>query len=56
MHLSKGKVEETMAAVAKISIADITAEVENDLQESVRKLAQAHDVSARMVHAALMRT
>ncbi len=32
---------------------DSTAEVEN---ESVRKLAQAHDVTARTVYAALMRT
>jgi hypothetical protein len=30
-------------------ITDIAAEVENDRKESVRKLAQAHDVSARMV-------
>jgi hypothetical protein len=29
--------------------------VENDWRESVRKLAQAHDVSARMVYAARMR-
>jgi hypothetical protein len=37
---------------AKASIA----EVENDRRESVRKLAQAHGVSARKVHSALMRT
>jgi hypothetical protein len=30
--------------------------VENDRRERVRKLAQAHDVSARTVYAALMRT
>jgi hypothetical protein len=30
--------------------------VENDRQESVRKLAEAHDVSAKTVHAPLMRT
>jgi hypothetical protein len=36
--------------------ADGTTEVENDWQESVRKLAQAHDVMARTVYAALMRT
>jgi hypothetical protein len=30
---------------AKASIADITAEVENDQWESVKKLAQAHDIS-----------
>ncbi len=32
------------------------AELENDWQENVRKLAQALDVSARTVYAALMRT
>ncbi len=32
------------------------AEVENDRRENVRKLTQAHDVSARTVYAALMRT
>ncbi len=31
-------------------------EVENDRRESVRKLAQAHDVSARPVYASLMKT
>jgi hypothetical protein len=31
-------------------------ELENDRQENVRKLAQALDVSARTVYAALMRT
>ncbi len=40
----------------KASIADMAAKVENDRQEIVRKLAQAHDVPARMVYAALMRT
>jgi hypothetical protein len=34
----------------------MNAEVENDWRENVRKLAQAHDVSARTVYAALMRT
>ncbi len=34
----------------------MAAEVENDQRENVRKLAQAHDVSARTVYAALMRT
>jgi hypothetical protein len=34
----------------------MAAEVENDRRENVRKLAQAHDVSARTVYAALMRT
>jgi hypothetical protein len=33
----------------------MAAEVENDRRENVRKLAQAHDVSARTVYAALMR-
>jgi hypothetical protein len=33
--------------------AEMAAEMENDRRESVRKLAQAHDVSARTVHAAL---
>jgi hypothetical protein len=34
-------------------IADIAAEVENECQVSVMKLAQAHYVSAKMVHATL---
>jgi hypothetical protein len=33
----------------------MVAEVENDRRENVRKLAQAYDVSARTVYAALMR-
>jgi hypothetical protein len=37
-------------------IADMAAELENDRRENVRKLSQAHDVSARTVYAALMRT
>ncbi len=36
-----------------VSIANIAAEVENDRLESVMKLAQAHDVSVKMVHATL---
>jgi hypothetical protein len=40
----------------KASITDMAAEVENDQRENVRKLAQALDVSARTVYAALMRT
>ncbi len=62
MRLSKGEVNETAAAVAdqrkltaRALITDSAAEVENDWPESVRKLAQAHDVSARTVYAALMR-
>ncbi len=35
---------------AKASIADITAKVENDQWESVRKLAQARDISTLTVH------
>jgi hypothetical protein len=42
--------------ITEASIADMAAEVENDRQENVRKLSQAHDVSARTVYAALMRT
>jgi hypothetical protein len=34
----------------------MAAELENDRRENVRKLSQAHDMSARMVYAALMRT
>ncbi len=40
----------------KASITDMAAEVENDRRENVRKLAESHDVSARTVYAALMRT
>jgi hypothetical protein len=41
---------------ARALFADSAAEVENDRQESVRKLTQAHDVMAKTVYAALMRT
>jgi hypothetical protein len=41
--------------ITKASIANMAAKVENDRRENVRKLAQAHDVSARTVFAALMR-
>jgi uncharacterized protein YdbL (DUF1318 family) len=34
----------------KASLADIATEMENDWSESVRKLAQAHDVSTYTVH------
>ncbi len=34
----------------------MAAKVENDRRENVRKLAQARDMSARTVNAALMRT
>jgi hypothetical protein len=37
----------------KVSIANIAAEVENDHLESVMKLAQAHDMSVKMVQATL---
>ncbi len=33
----------------------MATELENDRRENVRKLSQAHDVSARTVYAALMR-
>ncbi len=33
----------------------MAAKLEDDWRENVRKLSQAHDVSARMVYAALMR-
>ncbi len=59
-RLSKGKIGEQAGAAADqrnltvmVSIDGITAEVENDHQESVMKLAQAHDVLAKMVHATL---
>ncbi len=42
--------------ITKASIADIASEGENDQWENVRKLAQAYDVLARTVYAALMRT
>jgi hypothetical protein len=41
---------------SKASIFDMAAKVENDRQESVKKLAQAHDVLAKTVHAAVMTT
>jgi hypothetical protein len=34
----------------------MAAELENDRRENVRKLSQAHDVLARTVYTALMRT
>jgi hypothetical protein len=37
----------------KAAITDISAEVEDDQQESVMKLAWAHDVSAKRVHVIL---
>ncbi len=40
----------------KASIADMATELENDWWEKVRKLSQAHDVSAKMDYASLMRT
>jgi hypothetical protein len=41
---------------ARALFADSAADVENDRRESVRKLAQAHDVTTRTVYAAFMRT
>jgi hypothetical protein len=35
---------------AKVSITDVTAKVENDQRESVRKLAQAHGMLTKMIH------
>ncbi len=57
---SKGKVGETAAAAMdqrifteNASIANMAAKMENDRRESVRKLPQAHDISARTVHGVL---
>jgi hypothetical protein len=38
---------------AEAFIAHIPSEVENDQRESVKKLAQTYDVSAKMVHTTL---
>ncbi len=35
----------------KVSIANIAAEAENDQRESARKLAEAHGVSTKEIHA-----
>jgi hypothetical protein len=35
----------------KASVANVASEVENDQQESVMKLSQAHDLLAKTVHA-----
>jgi hypothetical protein len=60
MRLSKGKIWERATAAADqknltatVSIAYIAVKVENDHQEIVMKLAQAHDVSVETVHATL---
>jgi hypothetical protein len=53
--LTEEKVKETTAADQR-NLITMAAEVENDWRENVRKLAQAHDVSARTIYAALMRT
>ncbi len=55
------KVKETTAAdqrslITEASIANMATEVENEWRENVRKLAQAQDMLARTVYAALMRT
>jgi hypothetical protein len=42
--------------IARALIAYSAAEVENDPRENVTKLAQGHDMSARTVYTALMRT
>ncbi len=36
---------------AKASVADIAIEVENDQRETARKLAQAHGLASKTVHA-----
>ncbi len=59
--MKEAKKEKTAAAKQRnltpmVSISDIAAELENDLRESVRKLAEARDVLARTIHVALMRT
>ncbi len=38
---------------SKASITDITTEVENDQQENVMKLAQVHEMLAKMIHSTL---
>jgi hypothetical protein len=59
-RLSKGEIGERPAAAADqrnltvtVSIAGIAPEVENDRRESVMKLDQDHDVSAKTVRATL---
>ncbi len=59
-RLSKGEIWEQAAAAADqrnftatMSIADITAEVENERRESIMKLTQAHNVLVKTVHATL---
>jgi hypothetical protein len=59
-QISKGEIGEKSAAAADqknltvtVSIAEIAAEMENDRRESVMKLTQDHDVSAKTVHATL---
>ncbi len=38
---------------AKASVADMAIEVENDQQETARKLAQAHGLASKIVRATL---
>ncbi len=58
-RLSNAEVEELAAAAdqrnltVKASVANVAAEVENDQQESVMQLNQAHDLLAKTVHATL---
>ncbi len=46
---------EQINLTTKVPINDIAAEVENDQWEIVMKLAQAHDVSAQIAHAILLK-
>jgi hypothetical protein len=60
-RLSKAKYKkrrrrQPIREISTASIADMADELEKDWQENVRKLAQALDVSAKMVYAALMGT
>ncbi len=59
-RLSKGETGERAVAATDqrnltptVSIADIAVKVENDCQDSVMKLDQAHNVSAKTVHGTL---
>jgi hypothetical protein len=59
-HYQKSKEGKSAAVVAdqrnlnaKASMTNITPEMETDQRESVRKLAQAYDVLAKMLHPTL---
>ncbi len=60
--IKKAKKETSAAAAAdhrhlsaKIFITNVAAKEENDQWESARKLAQAHDMSIKTIHATLHR-